>query len=256
MAPSQSPGLTGLRAASRQLWTAWKMQPVLPLPPAQPQARLAEIEIFACGYRNGYGPVTAGAITGFCETCPFGGTPLVPPAEGARNVFPVAFDAQGNPFDVSRQVRLQLEGRPLAVGTTTALQPGQLVPLNTEFVFEVDLCAPGARAYIQRALDAGRLNLLISSLHPTSGPGSTEYPVFYTRDNAVAVAGGFTPKLEIMVNRGQRADFDNSGTLTVNDFGAFLNAFTARSPGADIDDNCNLNINDFMRFLNDFAAGR
>ena len=41
-----------------------------------------------------------------------------------------------------------------------------------------------------------------------------------------------------------------------NDFGAFLNAFTARSPGADIDDNCNLNINDFMRFLNDFAAGR
>src|SRR5262249_38941044 len=86
------------------------------------------IEIFGCGYRKGYGAVTTATTTAFCETCPFGGAPLVPPAEGARNVIPVAFDAQGNPFDVSRQVRLQIEGMPMAVGQTTAVQPGELVP--------------------------------------------------------------------------------------------------------------------------------
>ncbi len=214
------------------------------------------IELFACGYRNGYGPTTTPTTTEFCETCPFGGAPIVPPAEGARNVFPVEFDAQGIPIDVSRQVRLQIEGHPLAVGTTTTVQPGQLVPANTEFVFDVDLCAPGARAYFQQALNSGRLNLLISSLHPTSGQGSTAFPVFYTKDNPIAVAGGYTAKLEIVVNQGLRADFDNNGSLNVLDFVAFLNAFAARSAGADADDNCTLNVLDFNAFLDQFAARR
>src|SRR5262249_2884163 len=146
------------------------------------------VEIFGCGYRNGYGPTTTATTTEFCETCPFGGAPIVPPAEGARNVFAAIFDAAGNATDVSRQVRQQFEAMPMAVGTTTAVAPGALVPTNAEFVFDIDLCAPGVREYFQRALDAGRLNLMITSLHPASSPSSTDYPIFYTRENAIAQA--------------------------------------------------------------------
>jgi hypothetical protein len=214
------------------------------------------VEIFACGYRNGFGAVTTPTTQEFCETCVFGGTPLVPPAEGARNVFPVAFDAGGAPFDVSRQVRLQIEGMPLAVGVTTAVQPGEVVPVNAEFVFDIDLCSPGARAYVQEALNLGRLNLLITSLHPVTSPSSTEYPVFYTKENPIAISNGYTAKLEILVNQGRRSDFDDSGQLTVADFGAYLNAYAAGSPAADVNDDCRLNVLDFGAFLNLFAAGR
>jgi hypothetical protein len=215
------------------------------------------IELFGCGYRNGFGAVTTPTTQEFCETCEFGGTPIVPPAEGARNVFPAIFDATGAATDVSRQVRQHLEATPMAIGVTTAVAPGELVPANAEFVFEVNVCDPATRAYIQRGLDQGRLNFLITSLHPTTGPGSTEYPVFYTKENVlVTVHPEYAAHAELIVNRGARSDFDNSGDRNVNDFVAYLAAFAAQSPGADVNDDCRLNINDFVTFQALFAAGR
>jgi hypothetical protein len=144
----------------------------------------------------------------------------------------------------------------MAIGTTGAVQPGQIVPANTEFVFEINLCDPATRAYFQRSLDQGRLNLLITSLHPTAGPGSTQYPVFYTKENPLSTAFGYAAKLELVVNQGLRSDIDNDGSRTVNDFVTFLNLFAAGNPAADADDNCLFNVNDFVTFLNLFAAGR
>lgn len=54
------------------------------------------------------------------------------------------------------------------------------------------------------------------------------------------------------------ADFDGSGTLNVNDFNAFLNAFGAGNPVANCDGSTAgpaLNVNDFNCFLNAFAVG-
>src|SRR5678815_3302844 len=79
------------------------------------------IEVFGAGYRNGFGAVTTPTTTEFCETCTFGGAPIVPPAEGARNVFPAVFDSTGAATDVSRQVREHLEAMPMAIGTTGAV---------------------------------------------------------------------------------------------------------------------------------------
>ena len=53
-------------------------------------------------------------------------------------------------------------------------------------------------------------------------------------------------------------DFDGSGTLNVNDFNAFLNAFAAGNPVANCDGSTAIpamNVNDFNCFLNAFAAG-
>ena len=215
------------------------------------------IEIFGCGYRNGYGVVATPTTLEFCEGCPFGGTPVVPPAEGARNVFPAIFDGNGVPTDVSRQVRQRFEATPMAIGTTTAAAPGAVVPADAEFVFEIDLCDPATRAYFQRSLDAGRINLLVTSLLPVSGPGSTEFPVFYTKENGLTqVHPEFKARLELVVNLGRRSDFNNDGALNVNDFVAYMSGFAAGERAADVNDDCVLNVNDFVAFMALFAGGR
>src|SRR5262249_43638404 len=71
------------------------------------------IEPSGVGFRNGWPLLT------FQETSPFGGTPLVQPAEGARNNFAANFDSAGVATDVSRNVRLGFEVSPFAIGTTT-----------------------------------------------------------------------------------------------------------------------------------------
>lgn len=215
------------------------------------------IDLFGAGYRNGWGLTNAGGLQEFCETCPFGGVPLEPPAEGARNVFAAIFDSAGTATDISRQVRLEIEATPMAVGRAATVAPGAVVPADTEFTFDVDLCAPNVRAYFQRSLNEGRINLIITSLHPLSGPGGTEYPVFYTKEHPlVATNPALAPRLELVVNRGMRADFDNSGSLNVNDFVVYQQAFAGGSPAADVNDDCALNVNDFVTFQTLFVSGR
>lgn len=51
------------------------------------------------------------------------------------------------------------------------------------------------------------------------------------------------------------ADFNGDSSLTVLDFGAFMNAFSAAEPRADVDASGALNIRDFSFFMNSFAAG-
>lgn len=209
------------------------------------------IELFAAGYRNGFSALT------FMESSPFGGAPLVPPAEGARNVFAANLDGQGEATDVSRNVRLREETTPLAIGTTSAVSPGEFVPVNTEFEFVVDLCVTGAQAYLARALDQGMLHLVISSLHAIPGPGGpVEYPVFYTKENALALPPfDRTAKLELTVVINCDPDLDGNGRLDVFDFLAFGNLFAAGDLIADFDGNCVLDIFDFLAFGNAFATG-
>jgi hypothetical protein len=51
------------------------------------------------------------------------------------------------------------------------------------------------------------------------------------------------------------ADFDGDGRLSVNDFGAFLNAFASKNPRADLNHNGTFEITDIIAFGNAFAAG-
>jgi len=46
----------------------------------------------------------------------------------------------------------------MAVGKTTAVAPGQSVPLDTQFTIDLNLCDPDTRAYFQRSFSQGRLN--------------------------------------------------------------------------------------------------
>ncbi len=209
------------------------------------------IEIFACGFRNGFSATT------FVETSPFGGTPMIPPAEGSRNVFAAVYDQQGVATDVSRQVRLGFEAMPAAIGLTSQVQPGQLVPVDTTFTFTLDLCDPAFNAYLRGALDQGVLFLMITSLEPaTGGPGGGTggaYPTFYTKENPVAIPLGFAATLDLDVQVYRGGDVNGDGVVDFNDFLAYLNLYNEGTLAADLNGDCAVDFNDMLDFLNRFT---
>jgi len=212
------------------------------------------IELFGVGYRNGYTAAT------FNENSAFGGAPVVPPAEGCRNAFAAIFTPEGAATDISRQVRQRFEATPMAIGTTSQLTPGDLIPAGTAFTFDVDLCDESARAYVQRSLAAGKLAFIISSLEPASGgpgggTGSPTYPAFYTKESSIAIANGYQVKLDLDLAIGSGADFDNNGFINGDDFDAFVELFYFGDPAADWDGNCFVNGDDFDGFVEAFVGG-
>ncbi|MCC6677510.1 MAG: hypothetical protein IT436_10230 [Phycisphaerales bacterium] len=207
------------------------------------------VELFGVGYRNGW------TVDTFLETSPFGGVPIVPPAEGARNVFPAMFDGAGVASDISRQVREGFDWQPMAIGRIDGLATGELVPAATEMEFVVDLCQPTVREYFQRALQGGKLRLMISSLSPaqggpSGGTGDPTYPAFFTKENPTALINGWTAKLELVVMTGQLADRTGDGIVDFTDYLDFLNAYDSADPSADYNGDCIVDFADYLEFLN------
>ena len=206
------------------------------------------IELYATGYRNGF------TIESWEETSVFGGPPIVPPAEGARNAFAAFYDGADDVVDLSRQVRERIESTPFAIGQTTGVAVGELVPAETVFTFDIDTCAPGAKAFFDASFDAGKVNLTVTSMH-SAELGSTEFPAFFTKENALSPILGYAPQLEITVIAIDDADLTGDGSLDIFDFLAFQNAFDAGQPLADFNGDCTLDIFDFLAFQNAFDAG-
>lgn len=154
------------------------------------------VELYGVGFRNGFTAETFGENTFFG---PVGSTTADTISIGTRNAFAAMFDEDGGLLDIANHVgqtnagwtNAPYEARPWAVGTTDATQPGELVPEGAVFHFDLDLSDPLVVAYLQTALDAGRLRLMLSSLSPasqvtpggTGGGGSGAYPQWATREN-------------------------------------------------------------------------
>lgn len=216
------------------------------------------VEVFGVGYRNGFGVLT------FQENSPFGGPPLVPPAEGNRNAYAAVFDLSGlSATDVSRQVRLGFDAPPFGIATIdpgTGVLPGDPVPVGTAMVASLDPCESGGQAYLRRSFAAGRINLMVSSLAPAQGgpdggSGDPIYPVFYTKENPTAAALGRFTRLHFVVTVRNPADFDRSEFVDTDDFDAFVRAFEAGDIEADIDGSCFVDTDDFDAFVRAFEAG-
>ncbi|QOI99102.1 MAG: hypothetical protein HRU70_00795 [Phycisphaeraceae bacterium] len=223
----------------------------LHLPDADPGK---PIELFGVAYRNGFSAST------FLESTRFGGAPLVPPAEGARNAFAAVFDDQGNPTDVSRQVRLRPDGQPFeatpfAVGLTDQVEPGQPIPAGTVMTFTLSRCDPAARAYLARGLAEGRLRFIASSLEPASGDpgggtGDPTYPTIITREAGL----GLEATLALNVRVGLPADFNADGFVDFFDFADFVDAFEDGDTAADFNADCFVDFFDLDAFLEAFEA--
>lgn len=212
------------------------------------------VELFGVGYRNGQSSAT------FAETTAFANVPPFPPTEGVRSAFAASFDQNGQLIDLSRQVRQRFDATPWAIGMTSAVQPGQLMPAGTELSFNVDLCAPGVRQYFQQALAEGRIRVMVTSLEPASGgpgggTGTPEYPGFYMKEDPVATTLGWTATLHAVVKVGSIADMNGDQGVTIDDLLLFLDAFESGAAPADVNGDCGVTIDDLLAFLVAFEAG-
>jgi hypothetical protein len=205
------------------------------------------VELFCVGYRGGFGPLS------YTETSPFGGEPTVPPAEGARFAFAAAIDSEGDATDLSNNVAERIAAQPLAVGEAVGVAPGELVPAETEIVLRIDPCAPGARRHFGAAFDIGRLNLIVSSLHPAD-VGVTEVPTFFSKEHPLGGDPFFrAARLRLTVMIGDDADINGDGAVDFFDFLEFQSLFAAGDPAADYTADCRLDFFDFLAFQEAFA---
>jgi hypothetical protein len=137
------------------------------------------IELFGAAFRNGYNAVT------FDQCAPFGTNTMA-----QRNAYAAGWSTNGTLVDMSNNVGKtndafpRFEVAPFAIGQTTNVAPGELVPAGAKITFDLNLNDPFVLTYVQEALNSGRLRLMVSALHVTAGQfGAPSYPDFVTRFN-------------------------------------------------------------------------
>lgn len=227
-----------LRAVAVTLTSVAPVPPILPfvydptydsyrtyLRPGTPEAEAdadpgRPIELYGVGYRGGFTAET------YLEGSPFG--PLGPISGGnisigTRNAYGFMFDTNGAPLDVANNVgqmnpawtNAPFEVRPWAIGTTTNTVPGGDMPDGATMRFALDLRDPLVAGYLQRALNEGRIRLMVSSLSPAgqSTPGGTgvggvgAYPWWSNKENLVYDP----PRIEVEGTLVTDADEDADG---------------------------------------------
>lgn len=204
----------------------WRSYGTPTVPAAVPDADPGRpLELHGAGFRNGF---TVGTFT---ETSPYGGTG----SPGTRNAYPLSFDENGAARDVSGNVTGGFESAPWAVGSAD-LAPGQLVPVDTVFTFDVDRSLPGVSAYLRESLAAGRVWFSLDSLHPATQQAG-EFVAWYTKDDVLHQwFGGIAPALEIEVDVVVPLSIrreENSVFLTWPEFPGFTFTLQAAADPAD-----------------------
>ena len=179
------------------------------------------VELFGIGFRNGY------SLIDFEQCSDFGST-----GPGTANAFAVSWTSNGLPVDVGSNVGktneqfTPFETWPFAVGQTTNTTPGGILPTAAILSFELNLRDPFVIGYLQRSLQSGRLDLMVSSLHQVSGQfGAEPYPSLATRFNAALFDPPTTLEMDVTVVR----DIDTDSDGLMDDweqfyFGSLTNA--------------------------------
>lgn len=162
------------------------------------------MEVYGVGYRNGFDVAT------FDNCSPMGSN-----ATGERNAYAAGWSTNGTLVDVGNNVGKtnvafpRFEVWPFAIGQTTNVAPGQLVPAAARITFDLNLSDPFVVTYLQRALHTGLLRLMWSSLHETAGQfGQPSYPDFVTHFNDAVID---PTRLELDVTVVAAGDSDTDG---------------------------------------------
>ncbi len=131
--------------------------------------------LFGFGLTNGFTQFSFEPTDGVGTSAPIYNefsNPMVETAPPfARNAFPLSFDTNGLPMAVNNNVYDRVEAEPWAVATIPGRNPGEVIAVGDVLVFDLNVRHPGIQAYVQQALHAGQIGLVVSSLHHTPVDG-------------------------------------------------------------------------------------
>lgn len=200
------------------------------------------VELFGVGFRGAY----QGFALGIDQT----GTRFTESTSvyqsGGYVAYPIDVADDGTYRDVSNNITggysatapgnstTPFEATPWAIGSAN-LSPGQVIPNDTDFTFEIDLSAPGVLNYLQQSLSKGSVGFAVSSAHPSSQPGAggtTAYPQWYTKE-AVPLKGiiddfvdpaAATLSLDVTLLP-LPGDYNDDGVVTELDYAVWAQAY-------------------------------
>ncbi len=145
---------------------------------------------------------------------------------GVQNVFATDFQG-GVPRDITNNYRDGFETTPFAIGQANGISPGQLIPLDTELTFDLDLSNPDVISYLQSGLVDGQVFLGVSTLAETTQQAANGIPNFWMRESeGHIIFDGQAPRLDLVVQTLPAipaGDFDGNGLFECADINA-LNA--------------------------------
>jgi len=161
----------------------------------------------------------------FGETGDFGAVEI-----GGRNVYPIEFDADGMPVDISNSITEGYDPKPFGVGMTSEVAEGDVMPSLTTLTFELDVSDPDIQCYLRAALEDGLLTMLVTSLHPASeqGSGGEPYADWVMKENSLvffgyADAAGLELDVVVADPPGTTGDINGDGSVNVTDLLMVLN---------------------------------
>lgn len=210
-------------------------------------------ELFGVGYRGGFNLGT------YIETSPFG-APSGTNYTAVRNAFPTDYP-DGVPDDISNNIfgeniggtqYPQREVTPFSVGQADGITLGSVVPFDTDFVFTLDLGNPDVDLYLRRAVNAGKLRLMLSSTHAAVMQGG-EFVNWYTKENFFG--DGFAARLDmtVMTIDPIPGDLNLDGVVDTADLGLLIGAFGTNNPVADINGDMIVDTADLGQLIGNFG---
>ncbi|QDT01372.1 DUF1559 domain-containing protein [Adhaeretor mobilis] len=207
------------------------------------------VELFGVGFRAGYegfdlGTSAGGSGQGGQRLEESNGQAIHSGPGNSYVAYPIVGDGSGGVIDVNSNITGgfsatapgettdPFEVMPWAVGTarnaadTADLLPGETIPDEATFSFELDLTLPGVTEYVQQGLSEGVLGLFLSSLHPTDQyGGSGGFPQWYMKEsqtpfNQIVFPNGeaATLAIDFTISEGLPGDFDGNEVVDGADF--------------------------------------
>jgi hypothetical protein len=175
------------------------------------------MELFGVGFRGGFTGWTFGETGPF----PFGAI------RRERNAYPISFNSTSESVDVSNNVLDEFQPQSFAVGLTSAVLAGDIMPTETTLSFTIDVTDPDIQCYLRNSFNDGLLSFMVSSLHQAQQPGVRNnlgmiQPNFHMKESLAVYLGIADPaKLSFAViidaSSSIPEDLDGDGFVGVSD---------------------------------------
>lgn len=179
------------------------------------------MELTGVAYRAGFTNETwtEGAPFAVAET----GQPFAP---RSRTAYSMVF-RDGVPTDCSNSFRENWNPEPFAIGKVDGLQPGDAVPVDSVFEFDVNVADDNIQEYLRQQVSEGDVRFVLNSMKQAFQDGGN-FPSFYLRENPAVLFGvASAATLELVLDTTCEepvcpADFNGDGVVNGIDLAQLL----------------------------------